>query len=190
MLFRDSEVEIRDCVGVLETDADNAVDHGSPPERGMMLRDIVFRTHLDMLCGALSGDTPARKKPGAVRFHSGAKVVRVKPPHERNRLRWSAAESCPDCRSVVTTSLSSRWPGKGPEEAESTWEPVSRVFNGATAVLRKELKALRLKMDQNRGPVQRYGLRFLSYYGMGGIPNSELLTFGFIEILNMSSFFF
>ena len=36
---------------------------------------------------------------------------------------------------------------EGPEEAESTWEPVSRVFDGATAVLRKVLKALRLKMD-------------------------------------------
>ena len=57
---------------------------------------------------------------------------------------------------------------EGPEEAESTWEPVSRVFDGATAVLRKELKALRLKMDQKRELVQRYGLRFLSYCGLGG----------------------
>ena len=29
------------------------------------------------------------------------------------------------------------------EEAERTWEPVSRVFHDAPAVLRKELKALR-----------------------------------------------
>ena len=49
---------------------------------------------------------------------------------------------------------------EGPEEAKSTWEPVSRVLDGATAVLRKELKALRLKMDQKRELVQRYGLRF------------------------------
>ena len=49
---------------------------------------------------------------------------------------------------------------EGLEEAESTMEPVSRVFDGTTAVLRKELKALRLKMDQKRGLVQRYGLRF------------------------------
>ena len=48
---------------------------------------------------------------------------------------------------------------EGPEEAESTWEPVSRVFDGATAVLRKEVKALRLKLDQKRGLVQRHGLR-------------------------------
>ena len=113
MISQDSEVEMRDGVVVLETAADNAVDHGSPPECAKMLRDIVFRTHLDVLCRALPGDPPARKKPGAVRFHSGARVVRAKPPPERDRLRWSAAESCPDCRSVVTTSLSSRWPGKG-----------------------------------------------------------------------------
>ena len=49
---------------------------------------------------------------------------------------------------------------EGPEEVESTWEPVPRVFDGATTALREELKALRLKMDQKRGIVQRYGLRF------------------------------
>ena len=57
---------------------------------------------------------------------------------------------------------------EGPEEAESTWEPVSRLFDGATAVLRKELKALRLKTDQKRGSVQWFGLRFRSYCGLGG----------------------
>ena len=45
------------------------------------------------------------------------------------------------------------------EEAESTWEPVSRVFHDAPAVLHKELKALRLKAEQKRALVQRYGLR-------------------------------
>ena len=162
-IFQDSEVEMRDRAGVLETVVDNAVDHGSPPECAKFLRDIVFRTHLDVLCRALSGDPHARKKPGAVRFYSRARVVRTKSPPERNRLRWSAAESCPDCRSVVTTSLSSRCPGpwEGPEEAESTWEPVLHVFDGATTVLREELKALRLKMDQKRRLVQRrYGLLF------------------------------
>ena len=44
------------------------------------------------------------------------------------------------------------------EEAESTWEPVSRVFHDAPAVLRKELKALRLKAGQKRTFVQRYWL--------------------------------
>ena len=77
-----------------------------------------------------------------------------------------------------------------PEEAERIWEPVSRVFDGATAVLRKELKAVRLKMDQERGLVQRYGLLFLSYCGLGGIPTFELLIFGFIEILNFEFLFF
>ena len=112
-IFLDSEVEMRDRAGVLETAVDNTVDHGSPPDCAKMLRDIVFRTHLDVLCRALPGDPPARKKPGVVRFHSGARVVRAKPPPERSRLRWSAAESCPESRSVVTTSLSSRWRGKG-----------------------------------------------------------------------------
>ena len=112
MIFQDSEVEMRDRVGVLETAVDNAVDHGSPPESAKMLRDIAFCAHFDV-CRALSGDPPARKKPGAVRFHLGARVVRAKPPPEPSRLRRSAAESFPDCRSVRTTSLSSRWPGKG-----------------------------------------------------------------------------
>ena len=115
MIFQGSEVEIRDRAGVLETADDNAVDHGSPPECTKMLRGIVFRTHVDVLCRALSGGPHARKEPGAlaVRFHSWATVVRAKPSLERNRLRWSTAKSCPDCRSVVTTSLASRWPGRG-----------------------------------------------------------------------------
>ena len=49
---------------------------------------------------------------------------------------------------------------EGLKEAESTWEPVSRVFHDAPAVLRKELKALRLKAEQKPALVQRYGLRF------------------------------
>ena len=48
---------------------------------------------------------------------------------------------------------------KGLEEAESTWEPVSRVFRDAPAVLRRELKALRLEAEQKRAIVQRYGMR-------------------------------
>ena len=48
---------------------------------------------------------------------------------------------------------------EGLEEAENTWEPVSRVFHDAPAVLRKELKVLRLKAEQKRALVQRYGLR-------------------------------
>ena len=45
------------------------------------------------------------------------------------------------------------------EEAESTWEPVSRVFHDAPAVLRRELKALRLKAEQKRVLVSRFGWR-------------------------------
>ena len=38
-------------------------------------------------------------------------------------------------------------------------EPVSRMFHDAPAVLRKELKALRLNTEQKQALVQRYGLR-------------------------------
>ena len=48
---------------------------------------------------------------------------------------------------------------EGLEEAESTWEPVSRAFHDAPAVLRKELKGLQLKAEQKRVLMQRYGLR-------------------------------
>ena len=48
---------------------------------------------------------------------------------------------------------------EGLEEAKITWEPASRVFHDVPAVLRKELKALRLKAEQKRALVQRYGLR-------------------------------
>ena len=54
---------------------------------------------------------------------------------------------------------------EGPEEAESTWEPVSRVFDGAPTVLRKVFKPLRLKVEQRRALVQRYGLRLSSCCG-------------------------
>ena len=48
---------------------------------------------------------------------------------------------------------------EGLEEAESTWEPVSHVFHDAPAVLRKELRGLRLKAEQKRALMPRYGLR-------------------------------
>ena len=99
MIFQDSEVEMRDCVGVLEPAVDNSVDHDFPPECAKMLRDTVLHTHLDVFRRELLGDPTARKKPVAVPLHSSERVVRAKPPPERNRLPWSAAESCPDCRS-------------------------------------------------------------------------------------------
>ena len=71
---------------------------------------------------------------------------------------------------------------EGLEEAASSWEPVSRVYHDASAVLRKELKALRLKAEQKRALVQLYGLRFCSYilWFCGGIQDSGLLTFCFV----------
>ena len=66
IIFQGSEMEMREGVGVLETAGDNAVDHGSPPECAKILLDIVFCTHLDVLCRALLGDPPARKKSGFI----------------------------------------------------------------------------------------------------------------------------
>ena len=42
-----------------------------------MLRDIVFRAHLDVLCRALLGDPPAHVEPMAMRLQPGARAVRV-----------------------------------------------------------------------------------------------------------------
>ena len=47
---------------------------------------------------------------------------------------------------------------EGLEEPVSTWEPVLHVFYDAPAVLSKELKALRLNVEQNKTLVQRCGL--------------------------------
>ena len=43
MIFQDSEVEMRDRAGVLETAVDNAVDRSSPPECAKMLRYTRYR---------------------------------------------------------------------------------------------------------------------------------------------------
>ena len=86
MIFQDFEVEMQHRVGALEMAIDDAADHGSPPEFAKMARDIVFRTHLDVLCRALLGDLPAREKPVALPLHSRARVVRAKLPLERNHL--------------------------------------------------------------------------------------------------------
>ena len=78
MMFQDSEVGMQDRVGVLETSIDDAVDHGLP-ECAKMLRDIVFRTHLDAFRRALLGDPPARVEPMTMRLQPGARAVRAKP---------------------------------------------------------------------------------------------------------------
>ena len=68
MIFEDPEVDIRDRVGVLETAVNDAVDHDFLPEGAKMLRDIVFRTHLDVFRRKFLGNPPARVEPMAVRF--------------------------------------------------------------------------------------------------------------------------
>ena len=79
MMFQDSEVETQDRVSALETAVDDAVDHGLPPECAKMLRDIVFRTHLDVFRRELLGDPPESVEPMTVRLLPGATAVRPKP---------------------------------------------------------------------------------------------------------------
>ena len=63
-------------------------------------------------------------------------------------IKWAASGD----EFVVTVA----W--EGLEKAESTWGPVSYVFHDAPAVLREELKELRLKAEPKRALMQRYGL--------------------------------
>ena len=79
MMFQDSEVEIQDRVGALGTAVDDAVDHEIPPECAKMMRDIVFRAHLDAFRWALWGDPPARVEAMTVRLQPGARAVRLIP---------------------------------------------------------------------------------------------------------------
>ena len=78
-MFQHFEVEMQDRVGALETAVDDAVDHGLPPECAKMLRDIVFRTHLDVFRRELLGDPPESVEPMTVRLLPGATAVRPKP---------------------------------------------------------------------------------------------------------------
>ena len=86
MIFQDSEVEMRDGMGVLETVMDNAVDHGFPPECAKMLCDIVFRTHLGVFRWACLIDPPASVEPSAVRIQLDSRLVLAKLPPELSRL--------------------------------------------------------------------------------------------------------
>ena len=47
-MFQDDEVEMEDRVGTLQTAVHDVVGHGFLPECAEVLRDIVFRTHLDI----------------------------------------------------------------------------------------------------------------------------------------------
>ena len=79
MMFQDTKVEIQDRVDALETSVDDAVEHGLPQECAKVLRDIVFRTHLDVFRRAFLGDPPARVQPRTVRLRSDARTVWAKP---------------------------------------------------------------------------------------------------------------
>ena len=78
-MFHDSEVEIKDRLGPLETTVDDAVDYGLPLECDKMPRDIVLRTNLDVFCRTLLGDPSARVKSITVRLQPRARVVPAKP---------------------------------------------------------------------------------------------------------------
>ena len=78
-MFQDDEVEMEDRVGTLQTAVHDVVGHGFLPECAEVLRDIVFRTHLDISFWALFGDPLARVEPMTVRLQPGAKAVRAKP---------------------------------------------------------------------------------------------------------------
>ena len=78
MMFQEFEVEMQDRVGALETAVDDAVDHELLPEFAKMMRDIVFRTHLDVVRRASLGDPPVRVEPMTVRLQPGARAVRAK----------------------------------------------------------------------------------------------------------------
>ena len=81
MMFHDSEVEVQDRVGALETAFDDAVDHGLQRECAKMLRDTVvrcFRTTVDVFRRAVLGDPLAHVKLMTVR-QPGAEAVRAKP---------------------------------------------------------------------------------------------------------------
>ena len=136
-MFQDSEVEMWDRLGVLETAVDNAVDHGYTPECAKMLCDIVFRTHLDVFRRALLGDPPARVESLAVRLQLGARVMRAN-SHQNVTAYREMRQSCRDCRSVAK-AIGDEVAWEGLEEAASTWEPVSHVLQYALAVLRKAL---------------------------------------------------
>ena len=77
MTFQDSEVEMQDRVGALGTAVDDAVDHGLPPKCAKMLRDIVFRMHLDAFRRALLADPPARVERMTVPLQPGTRAVRA-----------------------------------------------------------------------------------------------------------------
>ena len=68
MFFQDSVVEMEDRVGALETAVDDVIGYGLPPEYAKVLRDIGFRTYLDVFRRALFVDPPARVKPMIVRL--------------------------------------------------------------------------------------------------------------------------
>ena len=87
MIFQDSEVEMQlvfACCRRLSITL--LAKTRLSPECAKMLRDVIFRAQLNLLLRALLRDPTTRKQHAPVRYRSGARVVRSKPPPERNRL--------------------------------------------------------------------------------------------------------
>ena len=64
---------MQDRVGALGTAVDDADDHDLPQECAKMVRDIVFRTHLDVFRLSLLGDPPVCVDPMTVRLFAKCK---------------------------------------------------------------------------------------------------------------------
>ena len=97
MMLQDSDVEMQGLVGALGTAVGDADGHDVPPECAKILRDIVFRTHLDVSRRALLGDPPARVEPTTVRLQPGASAVRATPrayPCTSMAMRTAAHTCC------------------------------------------------------------------------------------------------
>ena len=111
-----------------------------------MLRDIVFRAHVDVFRRALLDNPPARVELMTLRLRPGARVVRAKPPLQYNLLLRNAAVvprlplgGDDDRRRGVLGRI------RGGEEylGAGVTRPPGRPDRAA-----KELEALRLKAEQ------------------------------------------
>ena len=120
-------------MGALGTAVDDAVDHELPPECAKVMRDIVFRTHLDVFRRALLGDPPSRAEPMTVRLQPGARAVRVT-PRASPIVHTAGDENC-------WAYLLSRWMtwSEGPVCAHASVKYTEVLFAGSDKFPTKEV---------------------------------------------------
>ena len=167
MMFQDSEVEMKDRVGALEAAVNDAVDHGLPPECAKMLRDIVFRTHLDVFRRALLGDPPARVEPMTVGLQPGARAVRAT-PRAFPIVHIAGDENC-------WTDLLSCWVTRpeGPVCVHASVKYTEVLSLGATSFRRRRLRTACMRPPRRADPpvIRRWGcLRWIPRAVPGGAP--------------------